>query len=288
MDGTHREIGVGPTETLSLRVSAAALVRVTFEHPATGALMLALERKATLRREGERAWVSVVAQPFGGSSRILRPQALLDRIPAFHYDSERVKTEQDFRILIRPEDWQAVKQFCQQHFLNGPSGVLEADPVRELAEEFADALHLELSPADYHLESLGLLAENHSAPTDNLHAADLPTVRIYTLFTAHLHNPWMTGLILAHSAGLSDQDLQQLARHNTVSGGKGRANSVLAAPVDRLEAHYRALPPARRGEPVSYAGHTLSGNVSALLTGLDVSKYERFVTTQPAVKETRI
>ena len=39
---------IGATDELSLRVSVATLVRVLFEHPKNGDLMLALERKATL------------------------------------------------------------------------------------------------------------------------------------------------------------------------------------------------------------------------------------------------
>src|SRR5688500_121371 len=39
------EVGIGATDELSLRVSVAALVRVLFEHPDDGTLMLAIERK---------------------------------------------------------------------------------------------------------------------------------------------------------------------------------------------------------------------------------------------------
>ena len=43
------EIGVGATDELSLRVSVATLVRVLFKNPSDDELLLALERKATLR-----------------------------------------------------------------------------------------------------------------------------------------------------------------------------------------------------------------------------------------------
>jgi hypothetical protein len=42
--------GIGATQALSVRVSVATLVRVLFENPRDGDLMLALERKATLRQ----------------------------------------------------------------------------------------------------------------------------------------------------------------------------------------------------------------------------------------------
>ena len=50
MKPNRDEIGVGPTEDLSLRVSVATLVRVLFENRDDGDLMLALERKATVRK----------------------------------------------------------------------------------------------------------------------------------------------------------------------------------------------------------------------------------------------
>ena len=43
MKPNHDEIGVGATENLGLRVSVATLVRVLFENPRDGELMLALE-----------------------------------------------------------------------------------------------------------------------------------------------------------------------------------------------------------------------------------------------------
>ena len=45
MPADPAEIGIGPTEDLCLRVSAAALVRVLFPHPDTRETFLALERK---------------------------------------------------------------------------------------------------------------------------------------------------------------------------------------------------------------------------------------------------
>ena len=65
------EIGVGATDELSLRVSVATLVRVLFKNPNNDELMLALERKATLRRTAEGGAVRVKSQPYGGGIRIL-------------------------------------------------------------------------------------------------------------------------------------------------------------------------------------------------------------------------
>src|SRR5687767_3589168 len=98
------DIGIGATDELSLRVSVATLVRVFFENPRDGHLMLALERKATLLKDESTRNVMVIAQPFGGGIRLLDLKALRDLIGDFHFDSDESRFEQDFRIFIRPSD----------------------------------------------------------------------------------------------------------------------------------------------------------------------------------------
>ncbi|HEU0296785.1 MAG TPA: hypothetical protein VFR47_28870, partial [Anaerolineales bacterium] len=132
MKPNHDEIGVGATKDLSLRVSVATLVRVLFEHPRAGESMLALERKATLRETENGRIVEVKSQPFGGAVRILDLMKLRDLIGDFHFDSERSRSEQDFRIFIRPSDWSVVREFCIQHFSRIDDPILETDPTREL------------------------------------------------------------------------------------------------------------------------------------------------------------
>lgn len=267
-------IGIGPTEELCLRVSAAALVHVTFPHPETGQAMLVLERRATLMSEQQSVLVS--AKPFGGGMRINQPAALLAQIGHFHFDSPRSKDEQDFRILIRPTDWDIVKQCCLKAFHTGQSDLLETDPVRELAEEFLDTLHVTLSPIQYRLNPLELLVENEPAETGNLRAVHLPTVRIYTIFEAQLVDPTLIQHLLSNSTDISDQKLTELAEEDARKGGRGRANAVLAMPVDLLTNVYLALPAELRNDPIMVTGHHLEGNVPAVLRDVFVPKYERF------------
>src|SRR5918999_609182 len=94
------EIGTGATKELSLRVSVATLVRVVFEHPTDGDLMLALERKATLLKTESGHAVEVITQPFGGAIRIRDLKMLRELIGDFHFDSEESRSEKDFRIFI--------------------------------------------------------------------------------------------------------------------------------------------------------------------------------------------
>ena len=97
--------GIGATQELSLRVSVATLVRVLFENPRDGELMLTLERKATLHETENGRVVEVKSQPFGGAIRIQDLSMMRDLIGDFHFDSEESRSEQDFRIFIRPSDW---------------------------------------------------------------------------------------------------------------------------------------------------------------------------------------
>lgn len=96
------EIRVGPTTELSLRVSVATLVRLLFRNRTDGDLMLALERRGTLRETEDARAVEVKCQPFGGAIRILNLDAMRELLCDFHFDSERSFTERDFRIFIRP------------------------------------------------------------------------------------------------------------------------------------------------------------------------------------------
>ena len=136
------DIGVGATEELSLRVSVASLAKVLFKHPRAEHTMLALERMATLRETEDGHQVTVKAQPFGGAVRLRMASALQALIGDYHFDSERSRSEGDFRLQIRPSDWEKVKRFCLQHLQDEDEAVLESGPERELVEEFADSLKL--------------------------------------------------------------------------------------------------------------------------------------------------
>lgn len=267
--------GIGPTTELCLRVSAGALVRVLFPHPDTGETMLCLERKASLVSAGEENSAQVKAQPIGGGLRIHQPEKLVEQIGNFHFDSLRSREEQDFRILVRPADWQKVKQWCVSVIRNGQAALIETDPARELAEEFHDMLQIDLSPGQYRLAPLELLVENQPAETGSPRADHLPTARIYIIYEAWLLDPRIIERTIAQSTALSDTDLMEQAREDARRGGKGRANGILVEPVSRLTAFYQSLAPEQRNEPVITGGRTLDGNVPAVLPGVLVPKYER-------------
>ncbi|MEJ2559069.1 MAG: hypothetical protein P8186_23215 [Anaerolineae bacterium] len=268
-------IGVGATQELSLRLSVASLARVLFKHPQAEHEMLALERTATLREAGDGPQVTVKAQPFGGAVRLRDASALQALIGDFHFDSERSRSEGDFRIQIRPSDWEMVKRFCLQNLQHEDMSVLEAGPERELAEEFADALKVKITSSQYGLTPMGHVIENAPAITHNIHAAGHPTVRIYNVFAVRILDPSLARAMLANSEGYSDQDLQELALQDARRGGKGRANAILALPVALLTKAYLAMSPGERDAPVTVEGHYLDGNVPAVLEGITVPKFQR-------------
>jgi hypothetical protein len=266
--------GTGPTKELSLRLSVGALVRVLCEHPGHGDLMLALERKATLREDAGHGG-DIRSQPFGGAIRILDLRSLYNSIGNFHFDSEESRAEQDFRIFIRHAAWETVLEFCRGHFrqLNNP--VLESDPTRELKEEFADALRLELQPDQYTFRSLRVIVEDRPSATEYIYATGYPTVRIYRVFEARILDPSLASAMIKNSESRSDQDLRELALENSRTGGSGRANAVLTLPFEELRSFYAAVSPDARNKTLSFQDHLLDETVTAVLDDVAAPKYRR-------------
>ncbi len=272
----HREIGVGATEELSLRVSVAALVSVLFNGPEDGRAMLALERTATLREIEGRPEVRVRAKPFGGGVRLINPQALQGMIGHFHYDSQRSRRERDFRLQIHPASWDKVKEICREHLQETEKGILDSSPARELAEEFEDTLHVRIIPDQYHLKPQGMIVEDMPSETDNVRAAGLPTVRIYYVFQAWIKAPELITMMLSNSMRYSDQDLRNMAWQDARGGGQGRANAILVLGLDDLKDVYRSRSTQVRGGLIHVGEHQIDGNVLAILGEIDNPKYQLY------------
>ena len=236
--------------------------------------MLALEHKATLRTDGDDPRIVVMAQPFGGAIRILKFAQLQKLLESFRFDSERSRSEQDFRIFIRPSDWVTLRDFCLREFEKGKESDLESDPERELVEEFDDALGVELRPDQYVVKAAGTILENEPVHTVNVHAVGVPTVRIYRVFEAQIADPTLCRAMMANSEAHSSDALRNLAVEDARKGGRGRANAMFVTPMQHLGDAYKAMPPDKRGGPVSFENAILNGNVPALLADIFVPKYQ--------------
>lgn len=237
--------------------------------------MLALERKATMIEAEAKQEVRVKAQPFGGAVRLRDRSPLVKLVGDFSFDSQRSQDEGDFRILIQPEQWPAVRDFCLRHLDHSDDPVLETTPERELVEEFYDALGIRLTPDQYSVQAVGMLIESHPARSENIHAAGYPTARIYRVFEVRIQNIAIAQTIIESSARYSDEDLRRLVMQNAIHGRPGRANATLALPLRWLTNRYLALPEQNRNTAVKIAGHLLDGNVPAILKGVPVPKYQR-------------
>jgi hypothetical protein len=263
--------GIGATSELNLRVSIATLVRVVFKHPGNGEWMLALERKATLRENKVEAKI----QPFGGAIRILDLDAIHDLIGDFHFDSERSRTEQDFRLFIRPSGWSALREFCIQRLSHDNDPILETDPTRELVEEFADALKINLQTEQYASKPVATVVENEAAPTENINAKGIYTVRIYRVFETTITYSALAHAMLKNSESLSHKRICELVLEDARNGGKGRANAVLALPLKGIMNTYLALSPEERNSPIFIGKNHFDETVPAVLEGITVLKYQR-------------
>jgi len=268
-----QDIDVGATVELSLRVSVAALARVMFTNPRDGNTTLALERKATfLPAEG---CVTVKAQPFGGALRIENLLPLKERAGGFHFDSQRSRLEQDFRIFIRPAAWGAVRDFCLEQFDSPHGTILESGPDRELAEEFGDILGIDLSPDQYRCHPLWTVLESKPTPTMNVRAESQPTVRIYRVFEVRITDPALIEAIFSNSKRYSNRHLEDLVREKVHIGGKGRANTFLNLPLEALLTFYKSLPEGEPNSLVTFEKCALEPNITTLLDGALAPKYQR-------------
>lgn len=263
--------GIGVTSDLSLRVSVATLARVIFKHPLDGKLMLALERKATLHKDN----VEVKSQPFGGAIRILDLDAIYELIGDFHFDSVDSQIEQDFRLFIRPSNWSLLREFCVQHLSQAKDPILETDLSRELAEEFSDALKVNLQPEQYISKPVATVVENEAVPTENVYAEGVPTVRVYRIFETLITDTVLAQVMMKNSEDHSSQLLSKLALMDFQNGGKGRGNGVLALPLKRLVDVYVATPLEERNFPIVFQENRLDETVSTILEGVATPKYQR-------------
>src|ERR1044071_9715604 len=240
--------------TSPLRVSVATYNQVIFPHPDDGTLMLALERKATSLSDGS---LSVRAQPFGGGIRILNPIPLQRIIGKLQFDSERSKQEQDFRILIPPAKWELIKQYCLQHLADEDNVELEAEPDRELTEEFMETMKVKLSPSQYTVQPLGFVIENNPVRTTNEYARGQLTVHLYRTFRTQITDPVLCRIMLSISQLYSDQALGDLASNDFEQGNRGRMNTILTLSLETVRESYRALAPDIRYQKISVENHIL-------------------------------
>jgi hypothetical protein len=153
--------------------------------------------------------------------------------------------------------------------------VLETNPARELAEEFASALKVDLKPEQYGCRPVAIVVEQQALPTENFYARGRPTVRMYRVFEASITDPTLMVALMNNSASLADQDLRNLALKDFETGGKGWANAVLALPLTRIQDVYRAIPLSERNFPIMYEKALLDETVSAILEELAAPKYQR-------------
>lgn len=230
--------------------------------------MLALERKATVLKDGR---VNIRAQPFGGGVKILNSKSLQVIVGEIQFDSDRSRQEQDFRILIEPSQWEAVKQYCLKH-LEAPANLeLESAPDRELVEEFEETMSVDLKSSQYTVQPMGFVIEDNPVWTENWYARGFRTVRVYRTYKVYLVDADLCKTLFATSQQVTDQELGRCALKNE----RGRANSVLALPLDRVREIFLALSSEKRFNKIEVDHHELDESVLAVLGDIEVSQYLR-------------
>lgn len=251
-----------------LRVSVATYNQVVFPHPENGITILALERKATALPDGS---VNIRAQPFGGGVKILNPKSLKEIVGEIQFDSERSEQERDLRILIDPSKWEDVKRYCLFCLENPNDSEIESAPDRELVEEFDETMGVQLNPGQYAVEPMGFVVENTPVWTENWYARRSLTARVYRTYRVKLLDAELCKSLLDTSLEVSDQTLGMQAMKNKT----GRANSVLALPLNSVTEAWLALPPELRCQKIKADGYELDESTLVILDDVDVPQYQR-------------
>ena len=219
--------------------------------------------------------VAVRAQPFGGGVHILNPTPLQRIIGKIQFDSERSRHEQDFRIIIPPSKWEAIKEYCLHHLADEEDVELEAVPHRELTEEFTDTINAHLNSDQYTVQPLGFVIENNPVPSGNVYAHGQLTMHLYRIFEVRIIDVTLCRIMLTVGQLYSDRDLAKRARQDFDDGGKGRAHSILILPLHLVTESYLALSPEMRFRKIMIENHELDESVLAILGDVDVPQYQR-------------
>jgi hypothetical protein len=194
---------------------------------------------------------------------------------SINFDSERSRSERDFRIYTNPSNWGKVRDFCLKNMAEGGGRELELDPTRELVEEFDDTLGIQLKPGQYIVDPYNIVVENEPAPTSNVRASGAPTARIYRVYEVRILDRDLCRAMISNSEAHPGQVLRAEALDDAHKGGLGRANAVLVAAEEEIRAAFLNVPPERRGEVLPFADTLLEGNVAAVIEGIYVPKYQQ-------------
>ena len=102
-----------------------------------------------------------------------------DVLGDFHFDSERSRAEQDFRIFIRPSAWSSLREFCLEHISLDNDLILETSPTRSWSRSLPETLCIDLRSDQYVCQPVTTVVENKATSTQNIYASGTPTVRVY-------------------------------------------------------------------------------------------------------------
>jgi len=177
--------------------------------------------------------------------------------------------------LIPPAKWELIKQYCLQHLADEDNIELEAEPDRELTEEFMETMKVKLSPSQYTVQPLGFVIENNPVRTTNEYARGQLTVHLYRTFRTQITDPVLCRIMLSISQLYSDQALGDLASNDFEQGNRGRMNTILTLSLETVRESYRALAPDIRYQKIIVEDHTLDESVLAVLADVDVPQYQR-------------
>jgi len=120
-----------------------------------------------------------------------------------------------------------------------------------------------------------MVVEDEPAPAEAISAKGVLTARVYRIFEATISDPSLAEALIRNSENVSDGELQKLALKDAQNGGRGRANAILALPLQGVSEAYLAMTPHERNTPMLFETHWLDETVVAVLEGISVPRYRK-------------
>jgi hypothetical protein len=263
-------------------------------HPETGETLIVLERNLIARldknQELEPSWH---IQPLGGSSRLNRPNKLLEVIHQFNFENAWTKENQDFRLFIRPQDLAKVVEFTEHHFEHKETGVIRLNAKHEFYEELLECLGIyqkehrtlqqliEQTSAIFNLSEEGLEQAIEFKPFNHNKFSDLESLRhqhpktIHRIFN-HIHRIKINSENIARELLHIENGLPDSIIENEVVIKKSRwrylhnqdsrtsASGIFITPLKKLIEHYKAHPKAVRGIFTHYENYRMTESVAQM------------------------
>lgn len=245
-------IGIGKTDDLTLRVSAACLTLMILQRESEE--MALFERVIRLDDKGV---LTTQLQPIGGATGIIDCYGLEAACGTYNFDSIAAAKESDLRIFIRPSQWALMRAFLESELIGVNTGVVESTPLREIREEVGELLGMYIDSSSFSTTRIGCHFQD--LPRESVRKDGAETVRVFAIDEVRLSNPDLIAQIEVYCT--SHDFTSQLAELNRRSLKK--SSGLCLMPLKDVVTAVSRCPEEDREKPIPLGELLLANNVYA-------------------------